>query len=850
MNTTREPQTAELARRLAEAEATIEALLSGQIDAVVDARTQTPVLLAKAQEALRHERDRAQQYLDTAEVILLALDRDGRIALVNRYACAVLGWTPDELQGRDWFETCVPSRLRDAVRSRYHDVLAGDSGVREDPVLTRAGDERLIAFRSVLSRDDSGEVTGTLSSGSDITERHLAEVAALQAAQLSALSAAIGLSLTKSDSLDGALQACADALVTHLGAALARIWTLNAAEGVLELRATAGVSTYPTGSQERIPLGQLTVGRVAQKRAPYLSNNVIGDLGASDQAWAQLEGVVALAGHPLIVNGRVIGVMAIFAAYPLSETVCAGLAAVADHVSLGIERHRSAEQLRSTEERMRTALQHANVGIWDLDYATGVLRGSGIFEAHLGLAPGTFGGTIAALLACIHPLDRDRIRERIASAPRTGAEFSEVYRTLGADGRVRWMNSMGRMLLGAHGEPIRGIGISLDVTQPRQLEEQFQQAQKMEAVGQLAGGVAHDFNNLLTVMLGFCELLDADCEPADPHRADIAEIQKAGARAAELTRQLLAFSRKQVIEPTLLDLNSVLADMRAMLSRLIGEDITMVLKPSPELAFVVVDRSQIEQVIMNLAINARDAMPTGGTLTIETASVEVGEGDAGTLLALNPGPYVRLTVSDVGAGMTPEVRARVFEPFFTTKVPGKGTGLGLASAYGIVTGSGGTITVESDVGAGTLFAIHLPRAAPAGAVVEAPVPVPHPLHHGIETLLLVEDERGLREVTQRMLRRQGYGVLVAVNADEALRLFEQNPSIDLLLTDVVMPGTSGPELAKQLVARKPALHVLYMSGYPDEAIARHGVLRPGIALLPKPFTSEALGRRVREELDR
>ena len=289
--------------------------------------------------------------------------------------------------------------------------------------------------------------------------------------------------------------------------------------------------------------------------------------------------------------------------------------------------------------------------------------------------------------------------------------------------------------------------------------------------------------------------------------------------------------------------------MRAMLGRLIGEDVKVVLGLRPELAPVKADRGQVEQIVMNLAVNARDAMPTGGTLTIETANVELDEHYAKTHLAVKPGPYVALTVTDTGTGMTPEVQARLFEPFFTTKEVGKGTGLGLATVHGIVTRSGGSVNVYSEVGRGTSFKVYFPRADAAEMVVDAPPPVARP-RAGAETVLVVEDAEGLRELARRLLERQGYTVLVAANADEALRLFEQNASIDVLLTDVVMPGASGPELTRQLVERRPALKVIYMSGYTEETIVQHGVLNPGIAFLHKPFTSETLGRKIREVLDR
>jgi two-component system cell cycle sensor histidine kinase/response regulator CckA len=395
------------------------------------------------------------------------------------------------------------------------------------------------------------------------------------------------------------------------------------------------------------------------------------------------------------------------------------------------------------------------------------------------------------------------------------------------------------------------LGMIRDVTERRTLEEQYRQAQKMEAIGRLAGGLAHDFNNLLTVILGYCGLLVTDSTPDDPRLAAILEIQTAGAQASELTRQLLAFSRKQIIEPALLDLNRITLDLQAMLGRLIGETIKVVLRPEPGLALVRADRGQIEQIVMNLAVNARDAMPDGGTLTIETANVDLDEHYATMHAGVTPGPYVRLTVTDTGTGMTPEVQARVFEPFFTTKEPGKGTGLGMATVYGIAIRSGGSVGIYSEVGKGTAFKVYFPRVDAVEADIAAPAvaPVVRPAG-GTQTILVVEDEDGVRVLARKLLERQGYTVLVAANVTEALQVFEENPAIDLLLTDVVMPGASGPELTRQLIEQRPALKVIYMSGYTEDAIVKHGVLEPGIAFLNKPFTSQTLGQKIHDVLGR
>ncbi len=654
--------------------------LSGQIGRIYELEREI-VERKHAESEVRHERDRAQRYLDTAEGILLALDLDGRITLVNRRGYVLLGRTCDELHGRDWAEVCLPARSRAAFKEQFDQMVAGQLPAAENIVLTSSGDELVIDWRNTLLRDDDGLVVGTFSSGTDVTERN-----------------------------------------------------------------------------------------------------------------------------------------------------------------------RAVRAQRTAAERMRFALEAAGVGIWDMDFATGGLEWSEILQAQHGLQPGSFAGTFPAFVERLHPEDRDALLQTMAEANRSGADYSVMYRTIWPDGTIRWLSGAGRVHLGPHGEPMRGVGISIDVTDRRLLEEQYQQAQRMEAIGRLAGGVAHDFNNLLTVILGYCELLLADLEPGDSRKEDMAEIQKAGTSAAWLTRQLLAFSRKQIIEPTLLDLSVVLTDMRGMIGRLIGEDVTVAIDLEKEPVLVRADRGQLEQIVMNLAVNARDAMPTGGTLTITTTRADLDEHYAKAHLEVQAGHFVVLTVTDTGTGMTPEVRARLFEPFFTTKEIDKGTGLGLPTVHAIVTRSGGSIEVRSALGMGTSFEVYLPQADPVEADNHAPPPPGRP-RRGSETVLVVEDSEGLRELARRLLERQGYRVLVAANADEAFFQFEQDGDVDVLLTDVVMPGASGPELTRQLVERRPALKVIYMSGYTDAAIVQHGVLASGIAFLHKPFTSEAVGLKIREALD-
>lgn len=399
------------------------------------------------------------------------------------------------------------------------------------------------------------------------------------------------------------------------------------------------------------------------------------------------------------------------------------------------------------------------------------------------------------------------------------------------------------------------LTIARDITERKaaekekeKLEEQLVHSQKMEAIGRLAGGIAHDFNNLLTTILGHADLVLTSAEGSEPLLEDVQAIKKAGERAASLVRQLLAFSRKQVLQPAVLDLNSVVIDMEKMLRRLIGEDIELETVLKPGLHQVKVDPGQIEQIIMNLAVNARDAMPQGGKLTVETANVELSEDYTRRRPMMRPGPYVMLVLSDTGIGMEAETLSHVFEPFFTTKELGKGTGLGLATVYGIVKQSGGYIWVYSEPGEGTTFKIYLPSVQEG----EEAVRKPHESSGkgGDETVLVVEDDDMLRNMARNILKRYGYRVLEAQDAETALEASRGHEGpIHLLLTDVVMPGISGRELAERLQSERPAARVLFMSGYTDEAVVHHGVLESGISFVQKPFSPDVLARKVREVLD-
>jgi PAS domain S-box-containing protein len=509
-------------------------------------------------------------------------------------------------------------------------------------------------------------------------------------------------------------------------------------------------------------------------------------------------------------------------------------------IRYAIERKHAIEALREREERSRLLMEAAFDGV--VVTVDGVIR-----EANRGMTD-LLGYPLDELLGrpitdFIPPELHVEVARRVRDAVEGRYEF-EVRRK---DGRTTLLEATTKNLpIG--GRPGR-ISAVRDITSLRSLEQQLRQAQKMEAVGRLAGGVAHDFNNLLTAIFGYAELLGEELGADHPGREDLKEIRTAATRASALTRQLLAFSRQQVLQPVVLNLNDVVENVEKMLHRLLGEDVELAAHLARDAGNVKADAGQIEQVIMNLAVNARDAMPTGGKLTIETANAELDAGYAEQHQPVVPGRYVMLAVSDTGVGMNEATKGKVFEPFFTTKEAGKGTGLGLATVYGIVKQSGGYIWLYSEPGKGTTFKIYLPRV---DAPRDAPVGVPEPAGTvtGTETILVAEDDPLLLPLATELLTKHGYRVITARDPAEALAAARgHRGDIHLLVSDVVMPGGGGFQLAQQLLAERPGLKVLYMSGYTDEAVVRHGLLERGTNFLQKPFTPAVLARRVRDVLD-
>ena len=645
----------------------------------------------------------------------------------------------------------------------------------------------------------------------------------------------------------------------HADRIVATVMLLDAEGGELSLGAAPHLPEAYRRSIATVPIGPAngTCGTAAYRKAPVISADL-----ATEPLWdgyPQRELVLAAGLHacwsvPVFsADGAVLGTLALYS--PESREPRAeeqAIIAIASYLAgIAIDRSRTIEALGRSSRLLQQVLESLPVGVWVVGRDGKIVFANPASRRLWGDELRTERGW---LVDRGHAVSDEE--SAAARALRGETLRDELVRIDLPDGAVRMVMTSAVPVRGAAGEIGGAIVLHRDVTEQQaaeealhRSEEQLRQAQKMEAVGQLAGGIAHDFNNLLTGILSYCDLLLDEVRTGDPIRSDVEQIRQAGQRAAGLTRQLLAFSRRQVLQPKVISLNTVLTELDGMVRRLAGEDVVVETEIDPGLWYVLADPGQLEQVVINLVVNARDAMPDGGRITVSTANRIYLPDTPDRPAGVRPGAYVTLGLSDTGVGMDPELLTRIFEPFFTTKEPGKGTGLGLSTVYGIVQQSGGHIAVRSAPGEGATFTVLLPRHT--GAEAAAPPRLDRRrLPGGTEILLLVEDEAAVRSSARRLLERNGYTVLEARHGGDALRIAEESERpIDLVLTDLVMPEMGGRELVERLRAHRPGLKVVFMSGYTEKAIAVDGVMPPHTGFVEKPFTVEQLMRRVREILD-
>lgn len=794
------------------------------------------------------------QLLDTVGQAVIAIDLTGKIIYWNRFAETLYGQPAAQVMGYSFLEVISTEISPDQRTEMMAHLNAGENWARE--FLIKRGDGTVFPalFTNSPISDDQGKLIGIIGISVDLTVRKQVEAKIQHHHRaLNLLNQLIAASATGQEPQAILGLACRE-LASIFDLAYANIALLNEQKDTAQVMADYAADD-PTGSRPdlRQTTFSLATNPVLQHLLTQKTPLVVAD-APHDPRLAHFHnlpgrrGVASILFVPLIIEGEVVGGLGLEARESrdfLPEEISLAWRA-ADQVAAALAR----AQLNQVQQRLSAAIEQVAESVIITDLNGIIIYVNPAFERVSGYSRAEVLGQ----------------NPRLLKSDQHGADFyADMWATLSA-GRVWQGRLVNRKKDGTRyteeatitpvrneeGAIVNYVGVKRDITYELQLEEQYRQAQKMEAIGHLAGGVAHDFNNLLVVINGYSELLlDRHLDETSSDQNYVLEIKKAGERAAGLTRQLLAFSRQQVLHPQILEPNAVVANTEKMLRRLIGEDIDLITRLDPKLGRVKADAGQIEQIIMNLAVNARDAMPQGGKLTIETTNMELDETYARQHLEVKPGSYVMVAVSDTGTGMDAATKARIFEPFFTTKAPGQGTGLGLATVYGIVKQSGGAIWVYSEPGHGTTFKIYLPRVQEAAPLLEPLLPSPLPLPAGQETILLVEDAQAVRGLAREALEAGGYTVLEASQGEEALRLAEQCPQpIHLLVTDVILPRVNGRDLATRLTRTQPEMKVLFISGYTDRVVEDHGLLEAGVSFLPKPFSLKVLAHKVREILDK
>ena len=795
------------------------------------------------------ERSDAEQALaryrllsEHASDIMLFVRPDGRITEANRAALRSYGYTREELLGLTVFDLRDP-RERTLVLHQLGQATAGHVGFE---TVHRRKDGTSFPVEVNSQSAEMGGERMIFSVVRDVSERKRVETRRTLLLEISRLvleTPEAGPALTTAifEKIRGPLEA--DACFNY-----------RLEEGGLRLEACVGVPEALVASAGRLEINQAFCGTVAGTCVPIMADE--GRIATDPRGGFVREiEATAYACHPLFDGqGRVLGTFSVASrrrpAFSVDDVDF--LQTICHFLALAWERREAVEALRRNESQLRLALAASRAGIWTWEIAGGTATWSPENYLLYGLDPARGPASQADWESRIHPDDRARTVQALRDAvegriPDYRAEFRIVHPERG----VRWLMAIGQLERGPDGAPLRLSGINLDITERRETEARLHQAQRVQSVGRLAGGIAHEVNNLMTVVLGFGNFALDQLDPGHAARGEIEQMIRAGERAAAITRQLLAFTRQQVLRPARLDLDAVIRDLTPMLERVLGAGHRLTLRLGERLGSVAVDRGQLEQVLVNLVLNSRDAMRDGGTVTIATAAADLEEhaawGHPGT--ELRRGRYLLLSVSDTGAGMDEATRSRVFEPFFTTKPVGQGTGLGLSTVYGIVKQSGGYVWLYSEPGHGTVAKVYLPMLGEAEPAAGPPGDAARARGAEGEVILVAEDEPLVRSLARRSLEMHGYRVLEAADGRAALELLEQVGGVDLVVSDAVMPQVSGRMLGEMVASRWPGLPILYMSGYPGREVVDRGLVTPDAPFLAKPFTPEALARRVREVLD-
>jgi len=811
--------------------------------------------------------------LDTIPNPIFYKDSQGKYLGCNRAWSEIHGLQPEEIIGKTVYDI-APAKLADIYWQKDEELFKnGGKQIYEAKLIRADGQEREVIFNKAVFYKADGSLGGIVGITTDITERKKTEAVLKRKeeevrllARENNILAEIARIISSTLKIEEVYENFANEVQKLILFDGLIVSIINEKENKVYFRYSAGLQIPGRMIGDSLPIAEGTAAAyILQKRsALFIQGEALAEIADHFPGLLPFKGagIRSLIMAPLVSQDKIVGILGFFTkkanAYSandlrLAERVANQIAGAIANSLLFEDLKKSQEALRQSEERYRSILANIEDGYYEVDLAGNFTFFNESLSQMLGYSKEEMVG-----LNNRQYTDEENARQiyqifnRVYKTGLPAKQFeAEIIRK---DGQKRNVELSVSLIRNNAEKPIGFRGIVRDITERKkaekemvELQEQLRQAQKMEAIGQLAGGIAHDFNNALTLIRTCSQLALLDLKEADPLKEKFEMINRATEQSANLTRQLLAFSRRQVMELKVVDLNNLIREMDKMLRRVIGEDIELVNNLAEDLGRVRVDPGQMEQVIINLAVNARDAMPRGGRLTIETANVHLDQGYVNGHVGVNPGDYIRLTVSDTGVGMTPEVRRRIFEPFFTTKEKGKGTGLGLSTVYGIVKQSGGYIYVYSEPGMGATFKIYLPRI---DEELEKEHTGPAELPQGRETILVVEDEKDVRSLIVQILRKQGYQVIEAESGAEAFDACANHEGkISLLLTDVVMPGMSGRELAEKLLSWQPEMKVLYMSGYTDDAMIRYGVLEAGMNFMQKPFSMEALAQKVRQVLD-